>query len=132
MQEKVQKFSPIKQRILQFIEYLQISKREFYAETGISRGTLESSTSITEETLAKFIDKYQNISPAWLLLGDGEIIQKPEENKLMMAHEPAAKYYKELKSLSCEQCELRERLLEAKEETIKALRAIIRANNIKI
>ena len=41
MQEKEQKISPIKQRILQFADNLNISKREFYAKIGVSRGTLE-------------------------------------------------------------------------------------------
>lgn len=53
MQEKTQNISPIKQRILQFIANLGISKREFYSLTGISRGTLESKTGITEDTLTK-------------------------------------------------------------------------------
>ena len=52
MQEKLQKISPTKQRILQFVDTLGISKRDFYAATGISRGTLESSTGITEDTVS--------------------------------------------------------------------------------
>ena len=69
MQEKIQKFSPIKQRILYFVEYLNISKRDFYAKTGISRGTIESSTSITEDTLAKIIAIYKDLSIDWLFTG---------------------------------------------------------------
>ena len=66
-----QNISPIKQRILQFIEALNVSKRQFYEETGISRGTLESNTGITENIMAKILAKYQNISPLWLLTGKG-------------------------------------------------------------
>ena len=51
MQSNMQNISPIKQRILQFVANLGISKREFYSLTGISRGTLESKTGITEDTL---------------------------------------------------------------------------------
>jgi len=69
MQEKIQKFSPNKQRILYFVEYLNISKRDFYAKTGISRGTIESSTSITEDTLAKIIAIYKDLSIDWLFTG---------------------------------------------------------------
>ena len=71
MQEKEQKISPIKERILQFADSLGISKREFYAKIGVSRGTLESKTGITEDVLAKFIAAYPNISIEWLLTGDG-------------------------------------------------------------
>lgn len=66
MQEKIQKISPIKQRILQFIDTLGISKRDFYAKTGISRGTLESATGITEDTIAKVFATYSNLSPSWI------------------------------------------------------------------
>lgn len=70
-QDKEQKISPIKQRILQYFETLNVSKRKFYEETGISRGTLESNTGITEEVMAKFIATHPEISPVWLLTGKG-------------------------------------------------------------
>lgn len=74
MQEKIQKISPIKQRILQFIDTLGISKRDFYAKTGISRGTLESGTGITEDTIAKVFATYSNLSPSWIFLNQGEML----------------------------------------------------------
>ena len=81
MQEKLQKISPIKQRILQFVDTLGISKRDFYAATGISRGTLESSTGITEDTIAKVFATYPDLSPMWVVLGTGEMLnnQNPGE-----------------------------------------------------
>lgn len=132
MQEKVQIFSPIKQRILQFVEILGISKREFYAKTGISRGTLESSTGITEETLAKFIEVYQNISSSWLLKGEGEMITSHFINKSLVVNDPPEAYGNKLPPGPCQQCNLRERLLAAKDETIKSLHAVINANNIEM
>lgn len=71
----MQKNSPIKERILQFVDSLNISKREFYKKTGISRGTLESSTGITEDTLAKFIATFEDLSPEWILTGKGEMLR---------------------------------------------------------
>ena len=81
MQGKKQKISPIKQRILQFVDTLGISKRDFYAATGISRGTLESSTGITEDTIAKVFATYPDLSPMWVVLGKGEMLnnQNPGE-----------------------------------------------------
>lgn len=76
MQDKEQKISPIKQRILQFVDTLGISKRDFYANTGISRGTLESKTGITEETITKLFAIYDNISSDWLLTGAGNMIKQ--------------------------------------------------------
>lgn len=71
----MQKISPIKERILKFADTLDISRREFYKKTGISRGTLESSTGITEDTLAKFIATFGELSPEWILTGRGEMLR---------------------------------------------------------
>jgi hypothetical protein len=75
MQEEKQNISPIKQRILQFVETLHISKRDFYLKTGISRGTLESKTGITEETITKLFATYKDISAEWLLRGRGNMLE---------------------------------------------------------
>lgn len=79
MQEKEQKISPIKQRILYFADTLGISKREFYAKIGVSRGTLESKTGITEDVITKFLTTFPNVNTEWLMTGDGEI-QKTTKN----------------------------------------------------
>jgi hypothetical protein len=76
MQEKRQNISPIKQRILYFAESLMISKREFYTKIGVSRGTLESNTGITEDIMAKFIATYPDISLDWLICGTGSMLRK--------------------------------------------------------
>ncbi|WP_423127256.1 hypothetical protein [Gaoshiqia sp. Z1-71] len=58
---------------MQFVETLDISKRDFYAKTGISRGTLENRTGITEDILAKFIAAYPEVSIMWLVIGQGKM-----------------------------------------------------------
>ena len=78
MQAKEQKISPIKQRILQFADSIAISKREFYLKIGVSRGTLESKTGITEDVVAKFIATYPVINPDWLLTGNGPMLRSGE------------------------------------------------------
>lgn len=80
MQEKKQYISPIKQRILYFADTLNISKREFYKKISVSRGTLESSTGITEDIMAKFIATYPEVSPEWLVTGRGPMIRPPTDN----------------------------------------------------
>lgn len=81
MQEKEQKFSPIKQRILQFADTLNISKREFYKIIGVSRGTLESNTGITEDILAKFIASYPDVDIEWLIIGKEKRIKEETEKE---------------------------------------------------
>jgi len=73
----MQKKSPIKERILQYADTLKISKRKFYEKTGISRGTLESGTGITEDVLAKFIANFPEIDTEWLMFGTGEMLRNP-------------------------------------------------------
>lgn len=75
MKEKIQNKSPIKQRVLFFADSLGISKRDFYKKIDVSRGTLESNSSITEEILAKVIANFGEISPLWLLTGEGEMMK---------------------------------------------------------
>ena len=108
----MQEISPIKQRILQYADTLKISKRDFYAKTGISRGTLESNTGITEETLAKFFAVYQEVNPGWILTGNGkhfiEAEDPPRVNELLNA-----------KDGTCKDCK-------AKDELIASLRGQIK------
>ena len=65
---------------MQFIEQLDMSKREFYAKTGVSRGTLENIAGITETIVTRSLPTYQNISPEWLLTGIGSM-EKMIDNK---------------------------------------------------
>lgn len=73
MQGKEQIISPIKQRILLFAGTLGISKRDFYAKIGVSRGTLESKTGITEDVVTKFFATYPEVNIEWLMTGRGEM-----------------------------------------------------------
>lgn len=54
---------------MQYIEEKGLSKREFYATSGISRGTLESNTGITEETITKFFATYPEADVIYILTG---------------------------------------------------------------
>lgn len=75
MQEKEQNISPIKQRILSFAGTLGISKRDFYTKIGVSRGTLESKTGITEDVVTKFFATYPEVNIEWLMTGKGEMLK---------------------------------------------------------
>lgn len=94
MQEKKQNISPIKQRILDFADKLSMSKREFYARTGISRGTLESPTGITEDTITKFFATFQEADPLFILTGKQNSDKPPGEE-------------------CCEKCKLKDELIES-------------------
>jgi ribosomal protein L29 len=95
MQENEQIKSPVKQRILSFAETLGISKRKFYATIGVSRGTLENNTGITEDIVAKFIAVYANVSIEWLFTGNGSMIREEQTSPQSVVSQ-ANEFYKEL------------------------------------
>ena len=99
MQGKKQNISPIKQRILFFAGTLGISKRDFYAKIGVSRGTLESKTGITEDVITKFFATYPEVSVEWLMTGEGEMLknspsckEKKQENSDLVEKIPEVSY----------------------------------------
>lgn len=99
MQGKEQNISPIKQRILFFAGTLGISKRDFYAKIGVSRGTLESKTGITEDVITKFFATYPEVSVEWLMTGEGEMLknspsckEKKQENSDLVERIPEVSY----------------------------------------
>jgi hypothetical protein len=79
MQENKQNISPIKGRILEYADSLGISKRKFYEIIGVSRGTLESKTGITEDIMSKFFTAYPEISIDWLITGKGDMLKQKDD-----------------------------------------------------
>ena len=75
----MQKKSLIKQNILQFIGFKNITKYKFYQETGITRGILDQDNGLSEENTAKFLAYYSEVNPEWLLTGKGEMLKSKKE-----------------------------------------------------
>lgn len=72
------KISPIKQRILQYIEYKKISKEFFCQKTGISTGNLKGKSLFSEiggAQIVEILSIFDEISPEWLLTGNGSMIK---------------------------------------------------------
>lgn len=75
MQENKQLNSLIKQNILSFLEAKNISQYQCYKDTGITRGVLSQNNGISEENLMRFLAVYTDVSPDWLLTGNGEMLR---------------------------------------------------------
>jgi len=76
--QKMDKISPIKQRILQYIEYKKISKEFFCQKTGISTGNLKGKSLLSEiggTQIVEILSIFEEISPEWLLTGNGTMIK---------------------------------------------------------
>lgn len=72
------KISPIKERILQIIEFLGITKVVFCEKTKISYANLKGKSLESEiggDKIAEILSIYNNISPEWLLTGKGEMLR---------------------------------------------------------
>lgn len=106
---------------MQFVDYLRVSKREFYNNTGISRGTLDNSTGITEDTIAKLFATYGEINSHWLLTGDGEMLKAYPSGSTGPAttvKEPRAPY---IVASACPLCPEKEKVIAAQQQHIDTL-----------
>lgn len=77
MQENIDKISPIKQRILQFVEYKRITKAEFLRNTGMSYENFKGKSLISDlgsNKIGEILLVYPELSSRWLLTGNGEMI----------------------------------------------------------
>jgi phage repressor protein C with HTH and peptisase S24 domain len=64
-----------RERILQFVDYKNISKNKFYKETGLSNGFLDKNNHPGADKLEQIIYAYPEINPEWLLTGKGEMLR---------------------------------------------------------
>lgn len=74
----------MKERILQFIDYKNLSKNKFYKETGLANGILDKNSGLSAESIEKIYSKYPEINLHWLLTGEGDMLRK--EGVIQQAH----------------------------------------------
>ena len=82
----MQHFSPIKQRIIEYLEFKGVTMYQFNKDSGITRGVIEKSSGISEDNITKFIAYAPEVDVNWLVLGTGKMIK--ENNSPSMVHEP--------------------------------------------
>jgi len=73
----MREFSFIKQNILEYLDFIGVSKYEFYQKTGVSNGILSQKNGLSEENILKFLSYYTEINPEWLLTGRGSMVCQP-------------------------------------------------------
>ena len=70
------KVTNIKERVLLIPEYKGISKEKFFEEIGVSYGNFKGKSknkSLSSDVLATIATKHDDINPAWILTGEGEM-----------------------------------------------------------
>jgi phage repressor protein C with HTH and peptisase S24 domain len=79
----------ITERILKYLEYKGITKYKFCKDLGLSNGFLEKPREISTDKYANILVYFPDISPAWLLTGEGEMLKK-QKNTYQYAEEGAS------------------------------------------
>jgi len=99
---------PVKQRITDFISYLNLSQGAFEKECGISNGSINNiRVSIGDKNLQKIVLRFPELNPVWLKMGVGEMLLKENENNLTepLASDRLPKYNTKKRALSYSELE---------------------------
>lgn len=72
-----------KEKILKYIDYKGISKRDFYRRTGLSNGFLDSGKHIGSDNIKIIISAYPEINIEWLVMDNGEMLKTKCEEKVI-------------------------------------------------
>lgn len=106
-------FANTKERILKYLEFKGIKVSQFFIETGIKRGFLDTdklSAAVSDIHLATIIATYQDLNLEWLISENGDMIKQIEEDR-HFAKEPEPEYRRRLI----------DELLQTKNDTISIL-----------
>lgn len=77
----------IKDRILGIIEANGMTQYRFETLCGLSSGYIKSiGEDVGSTKLAKILSKFPNVSPDWLILGEGEMLRKDANCNYQTAH----------------------------------------------
>lgn len=60
-------------RLLKYIKYKQLTKSQFYAQTGLSNGFLDKTINPGSDKLDKILRAYPKINLYWLVTGAGDM-----------------------------------------------------------
>lgn len=110
-------FSLIKKRILQFLDYKEISKYECYKNTGITNGVLSQSNGMSEDNILRFLSYYTDMSTDWLLTGNGPMLKNAQNQTSPQASSVSNDFiYQMYKEKEIENKELTTRIVQMAEE----------------
>ena len=76
--------SPIKERVLLFLENQSIKKSIFFKKTGISSSNfkgLGAKSELGGDKIVKIVTIFENINPEWLLTGKGNMLKEDDAHQ---------------------------------------------------
>ncbi len=68
-----------KERILQYLDYKEISQYDFSKKTGLSNGFLKAGNNITSDNLKILSTIFLDLSIEWVVTGEGDMLREPVE-----------------------------------------------------
>ena len=110
----------VKERVLLIAEKKGISKTEFFKDVGLSYANFkggQKNTALSSDAMIAILTRHPDISPAWLLLGEGKMMRTAET----ISPEP------QMAATSSEGSSVSKQLVAALEQTIKAQEKTISA-----
>ena len=70
--------APIKQRILQFVDYKQIERKNFFGELNVATSNFRGNALYSEvggDVIAKILSNHPKLNAEWLLTGNGDMLK---------------------------------------------------------
>jgi transcriptional regulator len=70
--------SPIKQRILQFVDFKQVERKNFFGELNVATSNFRGNALYSEvggDVIAKILSIYPELNAEWLLTGNGKMLK---------------------------------------------------------
>jgi len=110
----------VKERVLLIAERKGISKTEFFKDVGLSYANFkgdQKNTALSSDAMIAILTRHPDISPAWLLMGEGKMMRAAET----ISSEP------QMAATSSEGSSVSKQLVAALEQTIKAQEKTISA-----
>lgn len=110
----------VKERVLLIAEKKGISKTEFFKDVGLSYANFkggQKNTALSSDAMIAILTRHSDISPAWLLMGEGKMMRAAET----VNPEP------KMAATSSEGSSVSRQLVAALEQTIKAQEKTISA-----
>lgn len=131
----MQNESSVKERLKEFVSYLNISEREFCRTIGVGSAYIASiKKSIKADKLEAITKQYPQLNPVWLIRGEGEMLipVRPEEDSTPKSTElaPTEMLYKLLEDAKEEKARLLS-IIESQQRTIETLAELTKKANAR-
>lgn len=131
----MQNESSVKERLKEFVSYLNISEREFCRTIGVGSAYIASiKKSIKADKLETITKQYPQLNPVWLIRGEGEMLVpvRPEEDSTPKSTELAhtEMLYKLLEDAKEEKARLLS-IIESQQRTIETLAELTKKANAR-